>query len=439
MRLIVTGIMLLACAAGLAAQEERQVIRSLDYKIEGSTSEAALRAFTGLREGLEFPSASALAAYLDKARRALVDDRVFKSVEIVDEAEPPPEGSVEGRADGPVGHRVMVQVVDASTFVVLPDISYDSNLGLLLGLQPHYGNAFGTMANGFLDAYLVARERNGVYGFGPWDIHPRVEDIMWDGSPWTLELELRREELDLRDGGTELAAWNDLFGVASLDAKLPLGGLWYYEIQPGFAGQFGTVDLVGNGANPKDYRGPNYRHALGLGEVDWVGNFRSGYDLRLEHFVQTSLGPGGLGVSNEVSATARWYVPISFLNYYGRARAQADFDDVPVDLGKYLRGIADDSMSGTASIFLNQTLAIDLGLPRRLDLQVHPFFDIGTALPAARAWNPRADIRKGVGADILLFSDALPNIFIRLTYGLDLGLSDPFAAPEILFDTTMSY
>jgi hypothetical protein len=263
---------------------------------------------------------------------------------------------------------------------------------------------------------------------------------MVGGLAWTLELKLRSEGLDLWDGETEVAAWNDLYGAASVDAKIPLSGPWYYEMKPGFAGQFATVDLMGNGAEPGNYAGPNYRQAIGLGRVDWVGNFRSGYELRLEHFLQALLNPGSVGLANEVSATALWYRPFSFLNYYARARVQADFGRTPVNLGKYLRGIADDSMSGPASAFVNQTLGIDLGLPKRiLDIQLHPFFDLGTALPAARAWNARTDIRTGAGADLLFFSDFLPGIFLRCTIGFNLGAKDPLAAPEIVLDTTMSY
>ncbi len=429
---LVSALFLLAFAPALAAQEERHIIRSVAFSIEGSTSEQALRSFTGLREGLEFPTAAALADFLERTRRVLVDDRVFKTVEVLDEA-----GATE---NGAVQHAVTVRVVDSPTFVPLPDISYDSNLGLELGVQVHYDNAFGSMSNWFLDSYVVPGGKPGAYDIDGWDIHPRIAAVMVGGVAWTLDLELRREELQSWDGGTELASWNDDYVTVSANAKLPLVGLLYYEAQPGFASRFNTSDLMANGANPKDFLGPNYRQALGIGEVDWVGNFRSGYDLRLEDLLQTALGPGDIGLSDEVSATALWYLPFSFLDYYGRARVQANSGELPTDLGKNLRGIADDTMTGVASAFLQQTLGIDLGLPERiLDVQLHPFFDVGTALPAARAWNAAQDIRAGTGLDLVFFADALPDIFIRATYGIELGAAQPFAVPEIVFDTTMSY
>lgn len=429
---LVSALFILAFAPALAAQEERHIIRSVVFSIEGSTSERALRSFTGLREGLEFPTAAALAEFLERARRALVDDRVFKTVDVFDVAEAP--------ANGAVQHAVTVRVVDSPTFAPLPNISYDSNLGLLLGVQVHYDNAFGTMTNWFFDSYVVLRGSEGVDDIDAWDLHPRIGAVMVGGVAWTLDLELRREDLQSWDGAIELAAWNDDYMTFSADAKLPLGGLFYYEAQPGFATRFDTSDLMANGADPKDFLGPNYRQALGVGEVDWVGNFRSGYDLRLEDMAQTVLGPGNIGLSNEVSATALWYLPFFFLDYYGRARVQTNSGELPTDLGKNLRGIADDTMTGVVSAFLQQTLGIDLGLPERiLDVQLHPFFDVGTALPAARAWNAAQDIRAGTGLDLVFFADALPDIFIRATYGIELGAAQPFAVPEIVFDTTMSY
>lgn len=113
---------------------------------------------------------------------------------------------------------------------------------------------------------------------------------------------------------------------------------------------------------------------------------------------------------------------------------------MPVDLGKYLRGIADDSMTGPAAVFLIQTLAIDLGLPRRIfDLQLQPFLDLGSAQSPDQDWELVRNLRVGEGSELVVFSDLLPGIFLRCTIGFDLGASNPLASPEIDFDTTMSY
>ena len=138
---------------------------------------------------------------------------------------------------------------------------------------------------------MCAGGKPGADDIDGWDLHPRIGAVMVGGVAWTLDLELRREDLQSWDGGTELASWNDDYMTVSADAKLPLVGLLYYEAQPGFATRFDTSDLMANGADPKDFLAPNYRQALGIGEVDWVGDFRSGYDLRLEDMRKRPLVP----------------------------------------------------------------------------------------------------------------------------------------------------
>jgi outer membrane translocation and assembly module TamA len=68
-----------------SCQSEPQVIANLAFEISGTTSERALRAFSGLREGMRFDSATALAERLDEVRAALQDERVFKTVKVDDE------------------------------------------------------------------------------------------------------------------------------------------------------------------------------------------------------------------------------------------------------------------------------------------------------------------------------------------------------------------
>jgi len=295
------------------------------------------------------------------------------------------------------------------------------------------------MTDWLIDVYVIVSPA-GPLAVNQWDVEAQVANVMVAGLPWTANFELKREMSDLWDGATRVSAWEDNSATLSLKARLSLGGLWYYELGPGFAAQFDTLDLAGNSMEPPDFAGLNYRQAIGLGRVDWIGDFRSGYELRFEHFIQALGAAGDFSVANETSVTATCYLPWSFLNYYARARVQMNWGRMPVDLGKYLRGIADDSMSGPASAFLNQTLAIDLGLPRRVfDLQVQPFFDLGTALPVGRSWEADRDLRAGMGTELVVFSDALPRIFLRCTFGIDLGAQNPLASPEVGIDTTMSY
>ncbi|MDP3179628.1 MAG: hypothetical protein Q8M76_17100, partial [Spirochaetaceae bacterium] len=176
------AVLSLAPATAAFSQEAVQVIDSIEFRITGATTERALRTFLSidppLREGERFASPEALSAFLERKRRDLVNERVFKTVAVSDEARE--------TADGETRHAVSIEVVDAFSLFPLPYPSYDSNSGLLLGVETRYDNAFGTMTNWYLDAYLVLRPRGGVDGVGKWRIHPRIGNLVVAGLPLTL-------------------------------------------------------------------------------------------------------------------------------------------------------------------------------------------------------------------------------------------------------------
>ena len=167
-----------------------------------------------------------------------------------------------------------IHVVDAPTIALLPDISYDSNQGLELGGQVTYGNAFGTMTDWLIDASVILSPA-GPLAVNQWDANAQAANVMIAGLSWTAQGEVKREMSDLWDGATRVSAWEDNAATLSLKARLPLGGLLYDELAPGFAAQLDTLDLAGNGAEPPDFAGLNYRQAIGVGRVDWVGDFRN--------------------------------------------------------------------------------------------------------------------------------------------------------------------
>ena len=111
----------------LAAEEGSHVVSSFSFAITGITKERAL---------------------LERKRQDLVNDRVFKSVEIRD--------VVGETVDGKTGHAATVAVVDAFSLFPLPYPSYDSNEGLELGVETHYDNGLGTMTNWYLKPSVVA-------------------------------------------------------------------------------------------------------------------------------------------------------------------------------------------------------------------------------------------------------------------------------------------
>ncbi len=418
------------------SQESVQVIGSIDFRITGATTERAMRNFLSiapaLREGAEFPSPAALSAFLDRKRQDLVNDRVFKSVELVD--------AIGETADGRTRHAITIEVVDAFSLFPLPYPSYDSNSGFELGVETHYDNAFGTMTNWYLDTYLVLRDRDGATGVGKWRIHPKISNLIAAGLPLTLDFLFDRQENQNIVGEALLADWACYKVNADLSTTFNLAGDWYYKPELIAYSSFGFEDFLGDSSFNRDLFGVSATNTVGFGRVDWAGNFRKGFDANAYATASGLDRNDVFGTTGELGSTVSWYLPWKFLAYYGRAHAQYDINDEPTGLGSWLRGIKDSTMSGVAGAYLNQSLAIDV-LPWKkvLDLQLLPFADVGVVLPSSRAFSGASDLRLGAGADIVLFIDAISNFLIRCTVGMDLGSSAPLDHIEVILNTGLSY
>jgi len=428
--------LIIAYAPSGFSQAAVHFIGSVEFKISGAMSESALRNFLSinppLREGEEFTSPEALSAFLDRKRQDLINDRVFKSVELSDE--------IGETVDGRTGHAVTIEVVDAFSLFPLPYPSYDSNSGFLLGVETHYDNAFGTMTNWYLDSYLVLRTRDGATGVGKWRIHPKISNLVVAGLPLTLDLLFDRQENQNIVEDTLVADWACYKASADLGTTFHFAEDWYYK--PGLIAysSFGFQDFLGYSSFNRDLFGLSATNTVGFGRVDWDGNFRKGFDANGYATVSGLDRNEVFGLTGELGASVSWYLPWKSLDYYGRVHAQYSINDEPTGLGSWLRGIKNSTMSGVSGAFVNQSLAIDL-IPWKgvLDLQIHPFADAGIVFPTSRSFNPGSDLRFGAGADIVLFIDAISNFLIRCTVGMDMGSSAPLDHVEVILNTGLSY
>lgn len=431
------AVALFGAAAGLPAQEPVHVVAALRFQVKGLTGEQALRAFLSinppLREGVEFPTAEALSAFLARKRQDLVNRRVFRTVEIRDEAGAP--------SGGKTGHTVTVAVEDAITVFPLPYADYDSNSGVEVGIETKYDNGLGTMTNWYLDMYAVLRDRAGSYGIGPWKLHPRISHLILGGLPFTLDAAFERQENKRIELGALVADWACYRLNANLGTSLDFPGNWYVRPKVDVTSYLGFEDfLPGGSLYNRDVLSGTLSASAGIGRVNWTGNFRSGADANVGASVSVLDRNDVFHVSGEIGATTTWYLPWLFLDYYGRLRAQVSLNNEATGLGSWLRGIRNSTMAGMAGVFLNQTLAIDV-VPWKgvLDLQVHPFLDAGMVLPGSRAFSLSSDLRAGAGLDAALYIDAVSNFLVRCSVGVDLTASSPLDDVEIVINTSLLY
>jgi hypothetical protein len=361
-----------------------------------------------------------------------VNDRVFKKVEVSDE----PGETVGGMTE----HSVTITVVDAFSLFPLPYPSYDSNSGFELGVETHYDNGLGTMTNWYLDMYLVLRTYDDAFGVGKWRIHPKISNLVIAGLPFTLDCIFDHQENIVTEDDVAVADWTCYKATADLYTTFNFGKDWYYKPEVEGATSFAFVDRLGSGGYNKDTLALTLTNTVGYGRINWVGNFRQGFDANADVAVSTLDRNDSFGVTGEIDATSAWYLPWKLLDYYGRVHAQYAINDEPTGLGSWLRGVKDNSMSGVAGVFTNQTLAVDV-IPWKgvFDLQIHPFVDAGLVVPSDGTFSLDSDLRVGAGADIALFIDVISNFLIRCTVGMELTAASPLDHIEVILNTGMTY
>jgi hypothetical protein len=433
---IASFLLAIAIAAGASAQEATHVLAKLRFEIAGMTGAEALRKAVRLSEGLEFPSAEALGAYLSQKRQEMLNLRVFKSVELSER--------IIGMEGDRVLHEALFAVADSFTFIPIPYAVYDSNSGLEAGAELTYDNAFGTLTNWYLNPYVRMHDRDGNYGVWAWKVNPRVSNLWIGKAALTFDLDQERVETQMKEEGAISADYSYYLSAIGLSAELDLGGDWTYTVAPRFEARYGFVDYLGNGNFSRDRFTYRLTQDLEVGKVDWIGNFRKGANAKLEHVVNLLDRDGELALVNELSLASSWYLLLlPGMNYYGRARAVYDFNAEARNLGGDLRGINDNDIAGIGGAFASQTIGIDvLRWKGVLDLQLHPFLDAGIAAPHDRAFDAKTDFKVGTGADVALFIDAVSNLVLRATFGVDLlsaGAAEAVDKMEIIVTTNLSY
>ncbi|RKX97620.1 MAG: hypothetical protein DRZ90_05640 [Spirochaetes bacterium] len=406
----------------LSAQEQtlENRVESIVFVIDGNTREPAIRRYVDIKEGDVFSSEEEMLRIAEREKQDLVNYRVFKNVTMdINEL---------SRSEDTVNWRITYGVKDSWTLLPIPYPKYDSNRGFRIGLKTYYDNAFGTMTDAYLGLGMDIRtnDTTGKMEIGEWVINPAWRRIKLGTMYFDVDFTQRYSE-EIYDGGTPAENYN--YGY--LQTTLSIGSIidffptdWYYNFRPTFFFRYGYKNI----GNPDNVRVEPFNfswdHNGGWGRVDWVNNLRTGQNYNLGHSIRLVVDPdtNDFQVINDLNLTGTYYLPFALnFNYYGRAMAFASFNGRRSAVGSMLRGVADDSMSGDFGFVFNSTLGIRFWrLEGIWDAQIHPFFDVGMAIPES-GFSPDRDIRYGGGFDLVLFLDALPSLVARATIGADLG------------------
>jgi len=195
--------------------------------------------------------------------------------------------------------------------------------------------------------------------------------------------------------------------------------------------------------------GPNFEqpyaislsHGFSLGRTDWVENFRKGFRVGISN--ANRIGDSdGIFLISSIDTTASYYLPFwKRFNLYTRANAFYQWNE-PRSLGSSLRGVRDNLVSGYTGAVLNTSLAFQFWRFENVwDAQIHPFIDIGIAYNN-ESFDAYRDFNVGIGADLVLYLDALPSLVAVGSIGFDpkrFDSNDIFSSMEITITSSLFY
>lgn len=186
-----------------------------------------------------------------------------------------------------------------------------------------------------------------------------------------------------------------------------------------------------------DHKGLNIKwsHKLSMENVNWVNNFRQGFDLELNNnYDYNTYKKGNVDVSFGME-TKGFYSFVDRVGLYGRFDFHYNlFDKHSERSGSFLRGILNNRISTDTAMSFNFDVPIKIGVFKweeitgvawtrffGFELHISPFID--TALvhdPASNTYyNPKYGWYSG-GLEIIMYPIKMRSIYARISYGHDL-------------------
>jgi len=235
-------------------------INSFVFNVDGITRPFALINVGEFKEGEEISGLSGLENYIREKTQLLYNQRVLESAAIDYYI-----GVM--RHDGKYPVDLVINVKDSGNFVILPKPQYSSNSGFSIEIGIRHYNFFGTMSPFKVDAgYRRDEQRRNNYLFTLDSGIPfRAFDLNWNFS-FVNDFEYR-PHLE-----------NPLYykNTTGLYANLPLGkAALTLGVSESVILNEESLFLDGNVHN--DINSLHFGPSVGIGRVNWVGNFQDGF------------------------------------------------------------------------------------------------------------------------------------------------------------------
>ena len=424
------------------------VIEEIFFQIEGRTQEYILAKKLEIRKGARFESREKLEAYLLDRQEVLRAQRVLEKGSITYTTTENPDG----------GEDVQVFVIAEDTWniVAWPNLKYDSNKGLFLGLRFRDSNFFGSMeplridldyiigerSNGFKQELqflipfqlfehnwrLRSLERAEYTAQDGWKVNAEAGlaiDFPYNEQVWTLEYVQGFYYKDEDYYGDHYYHSSKLLFGSDFIVLPDMGWIGSLKYRPDV---FTRVKYRADRDLCEDRRGvePGFSHRLFVSRVDWEENFREGADIWVANEYAWNLRESLW--KNSLTWSATGHKALSFMGLSGRLsgfyqffKERSYYDDDEV--GKPIRGILDDRLHGDAAIFLNIDIPFKMWvwfLDPYIEGHLGPFFDAVLIKRKGEAFS-RDGLYYAAGLEAMCFPKFISRSFyIRAFLGLDL-------------------
>jgi hypothetical protein len=463
---------LLILAAGVAAAQEADVfvIRVIDFNITGRTRPFAIIYNGEFKEGEEIRGTANLEKYIRDKTQLLMNQRVLEEAHIdytLGQAE----------EDGKIPVNLLITVKDTWNIIAVPYPKYDTNTGFEFIIKARDYNLFGTMNPLRIDlGYKYdENERNSVLfeidsdtpfkalGYN-WNVNfdhffsyrPDVEAPFYYKNVTGLSMELPfktttftfgfEESITLNEENDERykARYGDFQNGPYMASKLSTE----WKIPTGvYVSEYGELTYTPELSAAFNYGFPEYpldefrigpfldlSHSLGFTRVNWIENYRRGFDVFAENsysynFHKIEKNEKNLNIDYSLSGTGHFIITDNF-GISGRLQFRHWFHHDPGyydKAGDVMRGILDKA------VHADYMLSLNLDFPFRVfrflpsqwfgtsklrlfdfDLHFSPIIDLALYHDpeSDTAFNPKNMLASG-GAELIVFPAFMRSLYIR--------------------------
>lgn len=434
----------------LTAQESATpvpvLLDSITVQTDGLTQEWALRGalaeplsggkFAGLTEGQVFESAESLQASVDAHRQALVNRRVFKTVDL---------------ALTQTDNRAALKLTIQDSWTLIPFLlpKYDQNTGLRGVFRIMYPNALGTLTDFQLNTNA---DFDSAFKVQNWSAAATLASIKAFGLTWSASLTQNfgtETKLDSNDTVTFKSTSFSTAGSLSTGVPLPFG--FGYGVSLSGTNSYGfEFPVLTNPADKTDTLAKkegwviNPSHSLSWGALNWVGNLRRGYVLSAGNSYSWVLNQQQVHPNLTGSATWADTLIDDLLGLSVRLNGFWELDQDRLGAASDIRGVLDAKLYGNFGVFASLTATLSvLKIPGWFETQGNLFIDTGAAKKRFLGLQS-TEFKYGVGGEVLVFPDFSKNLILRASVGIEpstysLKLWNKLSSYEIVLGTGLQY